>query len=78
MEIYRIESTASKSCHFQNTNISCMSTIAFKSAPTDLSDIKVKINGNIYTFQMSSDTSWGCNDKIFPLPGKTYTIEFLN
>lgn len=66
-----------KSCHYKDTNIGCMTTIDFKSAPADLSDIKVKINGNVYTFQRGYDASWGCNDKIFTTSG-TYTIEFLN
>ena len=78
-EIQKIATAVgSNSCHYNNNpNISCMTEIKFKSAPNDLSDIKARINGHVYTFRRADDKSWGCNDRIFTTTG-TYTFEFLD
>lgn len=57
--------------------VSIKTSITFKSAPNDKSNIKIRINGTVYTFIRASNTTYGCSEIIFTSEG-TYTIEFLN
>ena len=60
-------------------DISIATEIDFAETPNDLSDIKIRVNGVVYTFTKTSSagTTFGCSSKIFSSTG-TYTIEFLN
>ena len=69
----------SKITRFYTKTKTSKTYLVFESAPNDQSEIKVKVNGTIYTLTKSaaSDKEWTCDSKIFTSTG-TYEIEFLN
>lgn len=58
-------------------SVSNTTTLIFTAILNDQSEIKVKVNGALYTLTKSSDTTWKCDTAIFTSSG-TYEIEFLN
>ena len=51
--------------------------LTFQKAPNDVSEIKVRVNGIVYTLQHVKKMYWQCSEVIFSKTG-TYVVEFLN
>ena len=62
---------------YSNTSIGS-TFLKLNPMPNDKSDIKIKVNGNVYTLKYRKfNKTWVCSQDVFNST-KNYTVEFIN